>query len=107
MKEHRLLPALICSIVLLLSSCTKEGPEGPAGKNGNANVKTSTLTFSNWTWDSSNSFMYANFTWSEITSSVMNSGAVYLYVNTSAGWAALPRTLYPSSTYSESQRFTY
>jgi hypothetical protein len=99
--------AFIFSVFILFSSCKKEGPEGPAGKDGNANVKSGTITFSNWTWDSSNSYLYSNFTWTELTSSVVNGGAFYIYLNTTSGWAPLPRTIYPSPSYTQSQRYVY
>lgn len=107
MKSKLLFALVLLSTLFLFTRCTKEGPEGPAGKDGNANVKSSTVTFSNWTWDSGNSYMYVDFTWSAITSSIVNSGALLIYVNTTSGWAQLPRTIYPSASYSESQRFTY
>jgi hypothetical protein len=100
---------LTITIILLFSlpACKKEGPAGPAGKDGNANVKSSTITFSNWYWDSSNSYDYSDFTWSAITSSISNTGTVLIYLQTPAGWAPLPRSVYPSSSYSESQRYVY
>ena len=104
MKSKLLFPFISCIAVILLNGCTKEGPAGPAG---NANVQSSTITFSSWLWDSSNNYDYADFNWSPITSAIVNSGAVFIYVNTATGWVALPRTIYPTSSLSESQRIVY
>jgi len=93
--------------LLLIFGCKKEGPAGKDGKDGNANVKSSTVTFSTWNWDSASGYEYSDFTWPEITSSIVSNGAVLMYLNTTSGWAPLPRTIHPSATYSQSQRFVY
>jgi len=93
--------------VIIFNGCKKEGPQGPAGKDGNANVKSNTITFSTWNWDGTYGYEYADFTWSEVTSSIVNSGALNIYLSTPAGWAPLPRTIYPTSTRSQSQRYVY
>ena len=98
---------VLSTIFILFQSCKKEGPVGPAGKDGNANVQSSTITFSNWSWESTSKYEYCDFTWPSITSSIANSGAVIIYISTPSGWVALPRTIYPNTTYSESQRFYY
>lgn len=108
--KRQILPILLICTLILFNGCTKKGPEGPSGKDGkdgNANIKSTTLTFSSWSWDTTNGYDYCNFTWPEITSSIALTGTVYIYVYTTYGWAALPRTLYPNATYSESQRYTY
>ncbi|MFZ2205546.1 MAG: hypothetical protein WAV23_03065 [Minisyncoccia bacterium] len=107
MKASLHLVIILFSMLVLLNGCKKEGPEGPAGKDGNANVQSSTITFSTWLWDGTNNYDYSDFTWAAITSSIVDKGAVLVYVNTPGGWAPLPRTIYPSATYSESQRFIY
>lgn len=107
MKGKLLLLISLLSASLLFNGCTKEGATGPTGKDGNANVQSSTLTFSTWSWDASSKFEYCDFTWPAITSSIVNSGALLLYINTANGWAQLPRTLYPATAYTESQRFVY
>lgn len=104
MKTKLQFATALVSALLLFGSCKKEGPPG---KDGNANVKSSTVTFSNWNWDNTNFYSYADFTWSELTPSIVNSGAVLMYLNTNLGWVELPRTIYPTSGYSESQSFYY
>lgn len=104
MKKTQICSLLFLLVLFTFNGCRKEGPQGPPG---NANVKSNTITFSSWGWDNTNYYNYADFTWGEITSSIVNSGAVMVYVNTSAGYVQLPRVIYPTSTYSESQRFVY
>ncbi len=106
MNMKKIKTTLLFLLVLFttFSSCRKEGPQGPPG---NANVKSSTITFSNWGWDNTSNYNYADFTWPDITSSIVNNGAVMVYLNTSTGYVQLPRVIYPASTYSESQRFVY
>jgi hypothetical protein len=103
------LAQLILAFLFITSifSCKKEGPPGKDGKDGNANVQSSTITFSSWNWDSGNNYEYSDFTWSAITSSIASNGAVLVYLSTPAGWAPLPRTVYPTTGYSQSQRFVY
>lgn len=101
---------VMASILILLFGCKKEGPagkDGKDGKDGNANVKSTTITFSNWNWDATNNYEYSDQYWSGITSTIVNSGGVFVYVSTSSGWVALPRVIYPSTSYSESQRIVY
>lgn len=108
MKNKLYFSILLTTLVSFTFSCKKEGPPGPAGKDGNANVKSSTVTFSNWAWNSSGLYDYADFTWGEITSDVANNGAVLIYVNNgNGGWLPLPRTIYPNNSYSQSQRYVY
>jgi hypothetical protein len=107
MKNKLHFSIMILTILTFVSGCKKEGPPGPAGQDGNANVKSSTITFSNWTWDSNNSYEYADFTWSAITPAINNSGTVLVYLYTASGWAPLPRAVSLSSSYIQSQRYVY
>ncbi len=108
MKSKIYLLAVAALILSFSPSCKKEGPPGPAGEDGNANVKSSTITFSNWTWHSGTLYDYADFTWGEITSDIANSGTVLVYLsNGNGGWLPLPRTIYPTSNYTQSQRYVY
>lgn len=105
MKKTRIISFI--GLLFIVSGCRKEGPAGQAGEDGNANVKSSTITFSGWIWQSSNAWSQADFTWPVLTSSIVNSGAMYVYLNTAYGWAQLPRVIYPTSSYSQTQRFYY
>ena len=110
MKNKYYLSIALITLLSLFSGCKKEGPAGPAGKEGNANVKSSTTTFSNWTWDGSSGveYDYVDFTWGEITSEIVNTGGVFIYVSNGAGgWLPLPRTIFPNNAYTQSQRFVY
>lgn len=83
-KNKFVLGLMILSIALL-SSCAKDGDVGPAGKDGNANVTSVTLTASSWNWSTADYWRYNNWTGvSILTSEVCNTGAVMLY-QTSGG----------------------
>lgn len=88
---------ILLSITLFVfSSCKKEGPAGPAGKDGNANVISSnTLTLTNWstTFDNGTEFLYSStINWPSITQAIKDEGVVMIYIRTSAStnWTALP-----------------
>jgi hypothetical protein len=94
---------LILSSVLLLSACKKD-TVAPT-------IESSTTTVSNWIWDNNDKLLYADMTWSAITSDVVDNGTIHIYLKTSGGdWAPLPRTVMLSGTfydYAQSQRFTF
>lgn len=100
---------------MILTSCTKEGPAGPAGatgpvgptgatgpagptgQTGNANVRSNTITLlpNNWSWNNASNNSYSDITWSAITSDVFNYGFVYAFIkSTNNGqdiWIPLPK----------------
>lgn len=97
---------LICAI--FFQSCIVEGeqgPQGPAGEDGNANVQSSSLTTSNWTYLSPD--WYINFTYSAITQDILDNGAVLVYVKSGSNYFQLPYTFYPNSSYSRSYTFKH
>ena len=92
-----------------LSSCEKEGSVGPAGKDGidgsdgsdgNANVVSSTITSSSWAY--SNPSWVISFTYPAITQSIIDEGAVLVYIKVGNGYTQLPLTIYQSPNYSTS-----
>ncbi len=98
--------------VLATLSCTKEGKEGspgPAGTNGNANVKSQTSTVSAWSWDGAGFYNFSNINVPILTSDIANTGVVMVYLQTTSGeWAPLPRTFaITSAPTSMNQRFVY
>lgn len=93
----------ITSLVLLVtmtifSSCKKEGPAGPAGEDGNANVVSSTITSSSWAYTAPS--WAITFTYPAITQEIINSGAVLVYIKVGNNYNQLPLTFYPSASYS-------
>lgn len=88
------------SIALLTTAgCKKEGPAGPAGKDGNANVHGQVFTVNNWSYSSPS--YHADMSFSAITQDIINTGAVLVYLsNGSGGYSQLPLTYYPSPSYS-------
>ena len=88
---------ILFSLVLFtFSSCKKDGPVGPAGKDGNANVIASnTLMLNNWssTFDNGTEFTYSSIiTWGSISQAIKDNGVVMIYIhdNTTTNWTALP-----------------
>lgn len=111
MKKHIFkLAGLLVAFIFVLYACKKgdTGPQGSAGTNGNANVKSTTLT-ATWKWDSNN--MWATAGWGNIsilTSDVNNNGAVMLYEMTSANsWRAVPYTRVLNANLHEYMWFSY
>lgn len=81
--------------ILTTFSCTKEGkqgetgPQGSAGTNGNANVASLTFDVNSWNWSSNN----CNLSATNVTTSIVSSGSVLVYMETSPyseQWAAIP-----------------
>ena len=100
----------LCLVALsfLFNSCIVEGeqgPQGPAGSDGNANVVSSSLTTSNWSYLSPD--WYINFNYDAITQDILDNGAVLLYVKSGSNYFQLPYTYYPSSTYSRTYTFKH
>jgi hypothetical protein len=104
--------AVLMIALVLFTGCKKgdKGDTGPAGINGtngidgNANVKASTysLNASNWGFDGANKVSYANLINNNITSDIVSTGTVSVFVTgTSGQWIALPWTYWdsPSITY--------
>jgi hypothetical protein len=84
---------MMAGTLLMFSSCSKqgaEGPQGPAGIDGNANViGESPVTVSSWAYGSN--VYSATFTDGNITSDVVNNGIVEVYKQYSDGsWTNLP-----------------
>jgi len=89
---------LLLVTVTTFSSCKKEGPAGPAGQDGNANVVSSTITSSAWAYNAPS--WAITFTYPAITQEIINSGAVLVYLKVGNNYNQLPLTFYPSSSYS-------
>ena len=95
MKTLRTLLLLVVLSSLLSTGCTKEGKQGEqgvAGRDGNANVSSYTFDVYAGDWSSNSVFLYNP----NITQSIVNSGAVQVYMESSpySGiWAALPLSI--------------
>lgn len=90
------------------SNCAKDGAVGPAGedgKDGNANVVSSSIISGNWTFVSP-SWSQA-FTYAAITQDILDNGAVLVYVASGANYFQLPYTFYPSSSYSRTYNYVH
>lgn len=85
----KLILTLMAGSLLILSSCTKEGPQGPQGPAGNANV-IGEPQFTVSSWQKSGGVWYATFSDDNITNDVVANGAVEIYKEYSNGWTNLP-----------------
>lgn len=95
MKFLRILP------LVLLLACEKEGPIGPQGQEGNANVSSGTFTVAIWQYNEPS--YYADIFASFITDDIVQSGAVLVYAQTGINqYTQLPLTFYQSTYYSTS-----
>lgn len=98
---------LLLSGLFLFFSCKKEGPAGPAGADGNANVRSGTvsLTNANWKWNSFwalttstgsstiYSTRYADINTELLTQEIADKGSVQVFFKPSNdGWVSLPFT---------------
>ena len=88
--------SIICMTVLavfMMASCI--GPQGPAGKDGNANVASSTVTvYSNdWHW-TNNCQWKVEIGFPAINHNVFEHGAVLVYMDVDGTWSQVPLTYY-------------
>lgn len=85
----------LASISILFNGC-KKTETGPAGKDGNSNVKATLYDATSWSW--STPYYYLNLNVPDLTATNINAAAVMVYFNkgTSNSWIALPYTQYDS-----------
>ncbi|MDX1912408.1 MAG: collagen-like protein [Saprospiraceae bacterium] len=112
----------VLSMLLMISlatfmSCKGEqgdtGPAGPAGQNGqngqdgNANIKTFTTTVSSSNWvEILDDYSEAQVNVPIITSDIVNSGLVMVYMQSGSSWTAWPYAV-AFDTYTEAFSFTF
>lgn len=97
MKTTKKLFSILAVALLVFSSCKKEvpGPAGADGKDGTANVTSSTISIS--TWALSGVVYSATLSIGAITQDVMSNGAVLFYISDGGnGWIAMPYSFYMS-----------
>jgi len=107
---------LILLMALAIGSCTKRGPQGPTGpqgpqgvqgQQGNANVQGGQVTV-NFNWDAATSYGTADIDYDAITQSIVDNGAVLVFMsNGNGGWISLPYTDYSGTGVSISYYFVY
>ena len=93
MKNLVLKGFLIISLVVFgLTSCEKEeGPQGPAGEDGNANVKTEIVKVFGYEWEQDGSLYVVDKTSDLLTQDIIDNGSAHLYLEAGEGmWIALP-----------------
>lgn len=74
-----------------------QGPQGPQGTPGSANLKSSTVTITDWVYDKI-THQYMGFTVNNhITNDVLEGGMVQVFLRTNDGrYMPLPATFYPN-----------
>ena len=93
MKNLTLKGLLIFVVVVFsLTGCKKEeGPQGPPGKDGNANVKTAIIKVFGYEWEQSGSLYIVDKPSDLLTQDIIDNGSAHLYVEVGEGmWTALP-----------------
>jgi hypothetical protein len=98
MKNYnsKLIALLLVAVSVTFSSCKKgeTGPQGPSGKDGNANVKNLTIFVNANEWVNKPGVSEVTKVVPEITADIVNKGAIMIYTegNNSGQWEALPTT---------------
>lgn len=94
----RIRTLLLSVIIIIFTSCQKEGPPGKDGKDGNANVVSTSFTSSSWTYSEPSWVISIN--WLSITPDIINGGAVLVYLKDGNDYKQLPLTFYSTPEYS-------
>lgn len=90
----------LCVVIFLTILCACEGPEGPAGHDGNANVQSSTLEThaKDWSWNQQGSYWQLDIEWDAINFNIVDYGAVLVYMDFKGEggyeWHQLPLTFH-------------
>ena len=93
---------MLVGSLFMLNSCSKTGPQGPQGLQGNANVKGSDpFNVTIWQYSSADVAYFASFTDPDITASVAARGEVEIFLLYSDGtWRNLPDIIGGTQFYS-------
>ena len=94
MKRVKFVCMALFAMVFAVSCRGPMGPQGPAGHDGNANVKSSTLTVysDDWYWDETS--WRVDIEYEAIDADIDDFGAVLVYMNNGNTWRQLPMTFY-------------
>ncbi len=98
----------LIAVATTFSNCEKvtvTGPAGEDGKDGNANVVSSSITSGSWSFVSPS--WSQSFTYSAITQDILDNGAVLVYVASGVNYYQLPYTFYPTSSYSRTYNYVH
>lgn len=106
MKTKNTLAIAAIAVMLTSFGCKKDsaGPQGPAGKDGNANVHSEEFTVyaSEWWWNSTNKYTYQV----KIPTYQYANTAVFVYLKINGTeWAPFPRTVFLNTSISQTQSF--
>ncbi|MCX7862425.1 MAG: hypothetical protein N2449_05460 [Bacteroidales bacterium] len=93
MKTKALLLGVIITVSLFQACKKEQGPQGPPGKDGNANVTAKVVNINQNDWISGNKIWYVDILDTRITESVINNGMVKIFMESSSQsgvWLNLP-----------------
>jgi len=99
----------IALIIMVFAGCKKEveGPAGPRGADGNANVKSQEIMVTTVEWTGGGNGYSVQKLCSIITGDIYNSGAVMAYLKIGDNWRALPYTNWSGGTWTTNVLFEY
>lgn len=100
----------ISAIVITLSSCQKEGPEGPQGIPGNANVKSMNFSLDSNSWQKVGTVHYSDVIVAILTQNVFEKGSINVYMEspTQPGiWYNMPYSILIDSSSTNVLTFGY
>ena len=92
MKKISKLMSVLLVIILISASCTKEGKEGLAGADGNANVIVKNITILPSEWEDNGYSVFVGKDVVEITDDIVYNGAVFVQLKANDFYQALPVT---------------
>jgi hypothetical protein len=108
MKTKSIFTGILVVGLFTFNSCVKDGPVGPQGPQGNANVQSSAVTVTQWSWNTTYSYSSANITVPALTPDIVDRGAVMVYIyNGSTTWEALPFSSVISAGVTTHYEFVY
>jgi len=103
---RKIITTILTSLVLLTSCKGDQGPAGPPGQDGNANVQSATIEtrFSDWDWSDTEKNWAISFDWNAISLDMVDYGALLVYLENPRSdlyaWHQLPMTLVITDSYS-------
>lgn len=99
----------LAMILMVFAGCKKEveGPAGPRGADGNANVQSEEITVLSTDWEGGSNGFFAEVPCSVITEDIAATGAVMAYLKAGDYYQALPYSIWSTSSWTTHVLFDY